>query len=510
MSVCFRRLCSTTLFGAVLAAGCAKAPSQPKTAEAVPSGVPVRVAAAASGRVVGSVALNGDLKAAARIELAPKISARVTRVAVREGDPVKAGDLLVSQDTIDLDSRRDTAQAAVRQARASLASARAALESASARLAQSRTQLALQEAGGAASEADAEQQLRAAEAQLAIAKTPQRSQEMAVAESAVAQAEANFEKAAVDRKRYAQLFADGAASRSQLDQAATAERVAKSALDSAKAQWELSRIGGRDESIRQAEAAKRRAELGLQLAKTNRRQDDLRRDDVRTAEAAYAQAKAGVLQAQANLQSAYASLKQAVQDIRNSAILAPVDGVVSERRAEIGQLIGPGTPVLVLETSTALHIEASVPELEIGRLREGSGARIEVDALPGQSFSGVVSRLYPSVGTDGSFRARIEMAGSPKGLKPGMFCRIRIDFPPRVSVLVDKDALAKSDDGRDIVYVVSGGKGRMRSVRLGRVDDRTAEVLEGVQEGEQVVVAGQTSLTDGSDVNVVSSADGKK
>lgn len=490
--------------------GCSPSKPVPKAATVVVEGTPVRVGEARQERIERAVVLTASLKSSAEIELAPRVSARVTGVLVREGDSVKAGAELLRQDTLDLITRKETAEAGVRQARASLASAQSALASAKVRLAQSKTQLELQQRGSAAAEMDAEQQLKASEAQLELARTPQRSQEVAVAESAVAQAEANFEKATLDRKRSAQLFEEGAASRSQVDQASTQERVAKAALETARAQLELIRTGGRDESIRQAESARKRAEVGLQLAKANRRQDDVRRDEVLSAEAAVAQAQSGVEQARANWESARATLRQVLQDIRYTVVVSPADAVVAKRSVEVGQLVGPGNVVLTLVSGERLYAEAVVPEVDVPDLAEGFAVDVRVDALPSRKFSGRIARIYPSSDSNRSYGIRIEF-DSPNGvLRPGMFARASVSLPVRSGVVVEKDALVKAEDGSDVVFVVRNGKALLRKVQVGTVDDRVAEIAAGVVAGESVVTAGQTSLADGSPVIVSEPAGGKK
>lgn len=493
----------------VACAGCTARPASKESVAPAPVGTPVRVDTARSEPIERSVELTASLKSSAEMELAPRVSARVIAVLVREGDRVAKGAELVRQDTLDLTSRKESAEAGVRQARASLASAKSTFSSAKTRLAQAKTQWELQQQGSAAAESDAEQQLQSAQAQLELAKTPQRSQEVAVAENAVAQAEANHEKAILDRKRSAQLVEEGAAARSQLDQAVTQERVSKAALETARAQLELIRTGGRAESVRQAEAARRRAEVSLQLAKANRRQDDVRRDEVRTAESAVNQAQSGVEQAQASLESARATLRQVLQDIRNTVLRAPADGIVSKRTVEVGQLAGPGSVLLTLVSGGRLFAEAVVPEVDIPLVQEGLESELTVDAVPGAVFPGSVASVYPSSDANRSYRVRIELEGANPAMRPGMFARCRIVLPKRTAVVVDKDALAKSDDGLDIVFVVSGGKAVRRSVRIGIVDSRVAEIVSGLEAGETVVVAGQSALTDGAEVSVGQPAGGK-
>ena len=325
------------------------------------AGIPVRVAVATEKEVGRAISVTGSIAATQTVELGAKVSARVSFVAVREGELVRKGQLVIQQDSSDYDSQVRSSEASIKSAEAAIKNAQATIESAKAgyqnaqvKLAQSQTNLKLTGTQSDAGVKDAEQQLASAKAQLEIAKKPQRTQEVAVAENAVARAQANYERAASDRKRYVILVKEGAAAQITLDQYINQERVAKAALDSAKSQLELAQIGGRDESVRQAQTAVARAEWGLKLATSNTQQVDVRTDDIKAAQAGVSQAKAALGQAQAGLSSAQAQLAQAraglasaQQQVSNTKIFSSLEGVVSKRSAEVGQLAGPGGSLFV-------------------------------------------------------------------------------------------------------------------------------------------------------------------
>lgn len=487
-----------------VAVGCGRSTGGAPTgaAAAATPATPVRTAAARRQTVDSTVRVTGSINANQTIALAAKASARIVEVAGREGTVVRRGQVLFRQDTVDLDNQVRTAEAAVRQGEAGIASARATLKSAEAKLTQARTQKRLQATTSDTAVVDAEQQLRSAQAQLDLAKRPQRTQEIAVAESAVAQAQANYDKAQQDRKRYDLLVSEGAAAQAQLDQFITTERVARAALDTAKSQLDIARTGGREESIRQAETAVRRAEIGVRLAKSNTQQNQLRDDDILAAEAAVAQARAGVAQAQATLQSARANLAKARQDIANATTVSPIDGVISSRSAEVGQLVGPGSPAITVIALDRVYFEAQVAETDIARIEVGVPVQIEVDAYPGKFFSGKVTRVYPAGSTSSrNFTVRVEIANGAGTLRPGMFARGTVIALRREGVVIPKDALIQTEDGKTAVFVSEGGKAQRRIVEVGLGTADTVEILSGVQDGESVVVAGQGGLRDGASVD---------
>ncbi len=510
-----------SLTALVALTGCApqkKATDEKKPDAAVSVGTPVRVAAATQKEVTRTISVTGSIAATETVELGAKVSARVSFIAAREGEPVRKGQLVVQQDTADYDTQVrsseatiKSAEAAIKNAQASIQSAQAGYQNALVKLDQTRTNFKLTDTQSDAGVKDAEQQLASAKAQLEIAKKPQRTQEISVAENGVAQAQANYERAVSDRKRYENLVREGAAAQITLDQYVNQERVGKAALDSAKSQLELATIGGRDESIRQSQTAVARAEFGLRLAKSNTQQNSVRKDDIKAAQAGVSQAKAALAQAQAGLSSSQAQLAQAQaglssaqQQVSNTKIFSPIEGIIAKRSAEVGQLAGPTGSLLTIIALDTVFFEAQVPETEINLVKLGMSVEVKVDALPGRSFAGQVAKLYPTGSTSSrNFVVRVEVPNPARTLRPGMFARGGVVLEKRLGVLVAKDALVKSEDGAFAVFVAKGNIAEQRKVTLGVTTAETAEIRSGVSAGEQVIVVGQTALRDGAAIRVI-------
>jgi HlyD family secretion protein len=462
------------------------------TQNAADVAVPVRVAEAKRETVTRSLPVTGNVAALQTVELSARVSAKVISVAGREGAAVRQGQVVVQQDTTDF-------QAQLEQAQANLASARANLKSSEARLAQAETQVKLQRTTSEAGVQDAEQQLKSAQAQLELAKRPQRTQEINVAENNVAQAQANYDKAKSDRERYDMLVKEGAAAQITLDQYVNQERVAKAALDSAQEQLKIAREGGREASIRNAETAVSRAQWQVRLAKSNRAQNQVREDDVKAARAAVAQAKATIQQNEA-------AVTLARQSVINAAIRSPIDGVISERLTEPGQQAAPGGAVLRLVALDTVFFEAKVPETDIATIQAGMPVDVKVDAYPGRSFKGKVARIYPTGSTASrTFNVRVEIPNGGKLLRPGLFARGQVIAGQWPGIVISKDALVAGDTGFAVFVATPDGKAVRRNIKTGVETDQTVEVLSGVREGEMVVIAGQGTLKDGSKIDVKNS-----
>ena len=466
--------------GQAKAGGAAGGPPGAGATPAADQGTPVRVARAVEKNVERTVPVTGSVAALQSIDLAPKITARVTQVIGREGTTVRRGQVVVQQDTSDLVTQ-------VGQAEASLASARA-------RLAQVQTQSRVQNKNSIGEVENTRQQLRQAEAALALAKRPQRTQEVAVAENAVRQAQANFERAQSDRQRYDQLVKEGAAAQILLDQYATQEKVSRAALDSAKQQLDLARDGGRAENVGTAQANVIRARLGVGQARTNLQQIQARGSDIQAARAA--------------VQLSQAALDFARLQVANASVRSPIDGVVSARLTEPGQLAAPGTAVLRIVSLKNVYFEAQVPETDVASIRPGLPTPVRVDAYPNKVFYGRVARVYPTASTTSrNFIVRVVLDNSGGQLRPGLFARGAIVAERRRGIVIPKDALL-TRDGKTTVFVAqTGDTAKLRSVKVGVQTAETAEVRSGVQPGERVVVAGQEALENGGKIRIQAGGD---
>lgn len=484
-------LCALPLGALIALSGCDNKPVgggvEPAAAATPEPGTPVTLAPVRSDVITRTIPVTGNIAATGSVQLAAKLSARIVFVAGREGDMVRRGQVVLRQETLDLAPQVKQAEAGVAQARANVTTARA-------RLAQAQTNLHLQTTAGDAAVEDAQQQLKAAQAQLEIARRPQRTQELTVAESAVALAQANYDKSVIDRTRYEALVAEGAAAQAALDQYVTAERVARASLDTTRAQLDLARTGGRDESIQQALTEVRRAEWGVRLARSNTAQLQVRRDEVSAAQASQRQAEAAVA-------SAEAQLAQVRQQVDNATITSPLDGVISQRNAEPGQLVGPGSPALTIVSLGTIYFEAQVPEVELARLKVGAPVSVVIDAFAGRSFVGRVARLNPTGNTNArAFTVRVEVQNTRGLLRPGMFARGSVIAERKRALVVSKDALVQTEDGHFAVFIAQGGKAVRRTVRLGIQNAEVAEVLSGLSPTDHVVLQGQGTLVEGASI----------
>ncbi|MFC2144174.1 efflux RND transporter periplasmic adaptor subunit [Acidobacteriota bacterium] len=203
------------------------------------------------------------------------------------------------------------------------------------------------------------------------------------------------------------------------------------------------------------------------------------------------------------LSSAEAQLESAEIQFAYTEIRAPFDALVVTRDIKLSQYVTPGTTLFRVSDFTPLLCRIEVPEKEFPRIRVGQPAHIRVEAYPGDSFSAAVARLRPTVdAATGTFTVTLEVEGQGK-LRPGMFASVYLETDTHAdAVVIPRDALVLDSLG-DTVFVKSGDEAERREVRLGLRSENSVEVLEGLAEGDLLIVIGQDGLANGTPVSVI-------
>ena len=187
----------------------------------------------------------------------------------------------------------------------------------------------------------------------------------------------------------------------------------------------------------------------------------------------------------------------------NTRLQSPIDGVVTARNYDNGDLYG-GQAILVVQKITPVKITINVSEQYYSKVEKGDEVSIELDAYPGETFTGKVSLIYPTVDAmTHTFPVEINVANTDQKLRPGMFARATLNLGTLNHVVVPDLAIEKrSGSGDRFVYVYNNGKVSYTKVELGqRLGDRY-ELISGVPSGAQVVITGQAKLSDGKEVEV--------
>jgi len=205
----------------------------------------------------------------------------------------------------------------------------------------------------------------------------------------------------------------------------------------------------------------------------------------------------------ASIQASQAAMKLADRQLRDTQIRAPFDGFVEKRLVNLGELVKTQTPVIAIVRLDPLKVTAEIPEKMGPWIHTGETVKLQVDAYPGRTFDGRVSRISPAVNTSTrAFPFEALVPNADATLKPGTFARVHIESSKIDTVLTLPYSALQYRYGVNRVYVVEGGKLAMRELSVGeRVGDRI-EILGGVKAGERVAVTDVDTLNDGAAVSV--------
>ena len=214
--------------------------------------------------------------------------------------------------------------------------------------------------------------------------------------------------------------------------------------------------------------------------------------------------EADIRRAEARDKDAMANLKIIQRQVDQTEVRAPFSGVAYGRLVEVGEMVAPGQPLIKVMQTDKVKITSSIGETNAAMLRLQQNVLISVDALPGKTFNGQIIELSPAIDQlSRTISLKVEVANPDALLKPGMFARLEIELEQREQALViPKDTLIKDKD-LEYVYTVEGDKAVMKKVTLGLSTKDSFEVTSGLTEGENVVFIGQSNLSDGKKVMIV-------
>jgi len=189
---------------------------------------------------------------------------------------------------------------------------------------------------------------------------------------------------------------------------------------------------------------------------------------------------------------------------------SPISGIVGRNLLDKGANISPsasltsGTPLAIMVNMDEMIVRINLPEPDIPYMKKGLKAKVQVDAYPEDNFTGEVSKVSEVVDPQTrTLPIEITIPNQDHRLKSGMFCRIKIiasQLKDRLVIL--QDALVQ-ELGANYVFVVQDHTAKKKKVTLGIKEDSRIEILEGLKEGEMVIVFGQQGLKDGTSVETV-------
>jgi membrane fusion protein, multidrug efflux system len=257
------------------------------------------------------------------------------------------------------------------------------------------------------------------------------------------------------------------------------EKLAKAKSDFARAE-----AGFRKGLISQTDLAKASQDYDLALIESGMRKEE-------------------VMAASKGLTQAEVDVQMAELDLERTIIRAPFAGIITDIKVSPGEHAEPGRVLFTLVDIGEIKIIARVLESEVGKMRAGRGVDLRFSAHPDKVFKGTVEAISPVVNPeDKTCAVHIAVENPQEEIKPGMHAEVEI------AAEVHKDRLLVPEDavlvrgGRKLVFVVEEGLAKWRYIEVGLENESWAEVLDGVMEGEEVIVEGHFTLAHDTAVSI--------
>ena len=190
--------------------------------------------------------------------------------------------------------------------------------------------------------------------------------------------------------------------------------------------------------------------------------------------------------------------------LENTVLVSPINGVVSARNYDNGDMYG-GQPILVVEQITPVKMKVNVSEKYYSKVKKGSDVELQFETYGDEVFNGKINIVYPTIDpTTHTFPVEITLSNNDRRVRPGMFGHATINFGEESHVVVPDAAVIKQAGSGDYyIYTYANGKVSYDKIQIGkRMGDRY-ELISGVASGAEVVIAGQNALANGVEVQVI-------
>jgi RND family efflux transporter MFP subunit len=208
--------------------------------------------------------------------------------------------------------------------------------------------------------------------------------------------------------------------------------------------------------------------------------------------------------AQAELSSAVTSQSNAQEQYGYGVIVAPVDGVVANVTATVGQVVSPGAALMAVQDISQVYVVVNIEQKDLSMVQVGQKAEVMVDTYADKVFVGVVELINPEAGTaNRMFRTKVKVDNTDGALKAGMFSKVQLATGDAVQSLTIPQGAVIQKQGIYYVFTVEDDKAVRHQVEIGTATGETIQIKSGLQPGEKVVVSNVSQLKDGDSVKVV-------
>jgi len=428
----------------------------------------VKVTAVKKGQIGQELSLTADVGPQSSVTIVPKVGGTLEEIKVKLGDRVKEGEVIAKIESREflLGVKQAEAAFSAAQTQWNLAKATAQTEFFS-------------------NLAQVQAALKVAQANLDKIRKGAREEEIERVDAAYQQALANAQTTEKNLNRARDNYEKGAISDQQFDGAQLQFKVAQAGLESAKANLDLIKKGAREEDIKVVEAQVEQTQASLKSLESLK-------------EAKSWEAKIKGVQAQA--EQAEVALGLAKIRLEDCTIKAPISGIISKRFVDVGAMVGPTQPLVSIVDIDTVKLLTHVSDEDLDKVKAAQKVEVKVSTYLNRSYEVKEINISPVMDPlSRKIEVKINISNPDYLLKPGMFPKIKLWGEKKNVLLVPKGAVVKKE-GKEQVFVVRDNRAYLQKVIVGLEKDGLVEILEGLKEGDQVVISGHLDLNSGDPV----------
>ncbi len=479
------------------------------------------------GDLVVTVVETGTVDAIKSVEVKGLVTGRLSKLFVDEGDRVKQGDLIAIIDPKETRLLLQQNQAQLRGAKSgaektgisigqSRLQAKAAYEQALAKLAQMKLALKIQPTLTTSAIKQAQMNLDTSREEQRRLLQSAHPIQLATADSTLREAEANIANSQADYTRQIELEKKGYVSGKVVENAKLALDLAKTRLESARINRDKLDAEFKSELVKAQEQIEL-SEAALETAKANSIQDEVKRHDYLSALADLERAKAGLRDPEvmektrqqdlASVSQLQSVVSDAERQLSETDIRAPISGIVTKKALQVGELatglsqFSSGTTIVKIEDRTAMRVKLDVNEIDVAKMTVGMPAKVDVDAIPNHTFTGVVRKIAPAskdssasssttttTSSDSVVKYEVEIVlkDAIPALRSGMSAKCTMEVLNHPNVLLLPLEYVGKDGKKSFVEIPSkkpGGIGERKYIEIGQSSGSQVEILSGVTKG---------------------------
>lgn len=190
--------------------------------------------------------------------------------------------------------------------------------------------------------------------------------------------------------------------------------------------------------------------------------------------------------------------------LENTVLTSPINGVVTARNQDPGDMTGSMPILTVGQITPSVKLLISITENDRSLVKAGMPVSVSFDAFPGETIDARISRIYPNIDpATRTFQAEVLVPNKDERFFPGMFARVTLTQDTQRRIVVSDRAVVKQKgSGNQYIYVYKNGTVSYNQVQLGQRLDDAYELISGINEGDTIVIAGQSRLADGAKARI--------